>query len=229
MTKITTTPIFSYNNEPLMVLKRYKISTASLPLVAARAELEEKIRKSGDASATWGYFPEIKDNFPYQASKRLAKHMQSVLQHDIQIANYPVDLAFVRLAVSEPQSSFGGFHVDVSPGIAHTWTEGVEPTANILRILFNVYDKPRRLDFYPYTAFELREKGYDIPSNTYKILNFPGALKVESILIPPLESGALYAVQFLSNYIPHAGRTNAEGHFLVSFGGYITPEENPFS
>lgn len=225
---IQMNPIFSHNDQPVMVLKRYSFDTAKLPLKAARNELLQKIAENSNDSNTWGYFPELKDDFHYAASKALARAIErDIVSQDTHIARYPVDLAFVRLATTEPKSDFGGFHVDVSPGIAHEWSKTVDPNANILRILFNVHSAPRFLDYYPYDADDLQAKGYDIPRNTYKILDFPD-LKPQRIAIPPIEKDAVYALQFLSDHVPHAGMTGDDGHFLVSFGGYI-PSVNPFA
>jgi hypothetical protein len=228
--QITTTPLLAINDTIYMVLKSYQIDTATLPIQQAKVELHNIMQSQPDANATWGYFPEIADNdHQYPASQRLASAMETIMSDDPRIPSSSVDLAFVRLATSEPESSFGGFHVDVNPGVAHAWTPDVPKDSNILRVLFNVYDEPRKLEFYPYLVQKLRADGYDIPAEHYKILNFPKSLKTTTIEIPPIEKNRVYCLQFLSNLIPHAGRTYAEGHFLVSFGGYISPQLNPFA
>lgn len=220
--RIKTEPLFNRDGVVYMVLKRYDLDTTKLPIEQAKSELTNIIASQPDANATWGYFPEITDTErDYTNCKLLGDAMQSITIADDTIPTDTLSLAFVRLATSEPESKFGGFHVDVSPGIAHARSKDAPTDSNILRILFNVYDKPRKLEFYPHTADELRAQGHDIPAQEYKILQFPDSLKTQTIEIPPMTATSVYCLQFLSNRIPHAGRTYQEGHFLVSFGGYI--------
>ena len=220
--EIQTQPILIHDGAVQMVLKCYGFNTAKLPVEPAKHELSQIINNQPDANATWGYFPEIPEgDIEYAKSKALAHSLKKVLARDDSLPAEALDLAFVRLATAEPDTTFGGVHVDVSPGIGHAWQPGIPDTSNILRVLCNVHDQPRTLEYYPHTADELRAKGHNIPAKNYRILTFPDKMKSETIEIPAMGGGALYSLQFLSNKVPHSGRTDQAGHFLVSYGGYV--------
>lgn len=207
-----------------MVIEKFEFDTSALNLEAARRELEEKIDLLSDGdSQTWGYFPELNPNdaeYP-QTIQLITGFQETVIDQDPLLRTLPLKLAFVRRAIAEPKSKFGGFHVDANAGISHVWPKDVPADNHVFRMLFNLGDVPRKLEYYPFTLNQLREKGIDIPRDHYEMLKLPDDLPVHSTDIPPAEPGALYGLTFISTKVPHAGRTTGSGHFLISYGGYI--------
>jgi len=207
-------------------IERYEFPIEKLPIGAAQSELEKYIKDRSDAdSNTWGYFPETKpDDTEYPATVSFVNAFERELLSKVDdLKDVNVQLAFVRRATAEPVSNFGGFHIDASAGISHAWPEDVPKDMQVLRMLFNIGDQPRKLEFYPHTVEQLRQKGIIIPRDHYVMLNdLSQSLKTESIDIPPIEDNALYGLTFVSTMVPHAGKTSGEGHFLISYGAYIT-------
>lgn len=189
----------------------------------ARRELEKLIEKESDGkSHTWGYFPELlPDQGQYPECIALAEAFEaSILGADTSLRNEPLNLAFIRRATAEPESIYGGLHVDVSAGIDHVRSPR-NPESAILRTLFNLGEFPRTLEYYPYTVAELGEQGITISQENYEILQLPDSLDSEKVAIPPKTHDTLYGIVFISSEIPHAGRTTPDGHFLISYGAYI--------
>lgn len=218
------TTVWQHKKLPIL-LEMFKFPLGTINVTAARKELEQMIKiKSDGYSQTWGYFPELKpDPKEYPKVSRFVKDFEKYVLNKYKVLNSTnLRLAFVRRAVSEPISDFGGLHVDVSAGIDHKWDKSNSADKLILRVLFNLDKTPRKVEYYPYTRNQLKTK-YDIkidPRN-YKILNMPSYLKSEFTEIPPAADDCVSALIFISSHIPHAGRTDSNGHFLVSYGGYI--------
>ncbi len=211
-----------------MRIEHYALDTQRLKYAPVAKELEHMIKTSSDGkSKTWGYFPELEPNdSDYPKTIDLIRAFQSeIIQHDRLLSSLPLQLAFVWRATAEPSSEFGGFHVDVNAGISHEWPADVTPDMQVFRMLFNLGDSPRRLEFYPFTLETLAAKGVIIPRDHYQMLQLPVYLKTESIDIPPVESSAVYGLRFISNRVPHVGKTDGSGHFLVSYGAYISPAQ----
>lgn len=201
-----------------MILRKYEIDSRQLELEQARKELEDYIKTKADkTSYTWGYFPELNDGENYSRSIRL---LNTLKKRFLQSVN--VQPAFVRLAISEPISDFGGFHIDVSPGIGHTKKYG---DGDILRILFNIGEYPRTLEYCAVSLDKLSKKhGLEIPTDHYEAIDLPKNL-IERIEIPPFANNELWMLAFKSNQVVHSGTTNEKGHFLASFGGILPEQE----
>ena len=129
-------------------------------------------------------------------------------------------LAFIRLATSEPQSSFGGLHIDASAGIDHIPPKN-RPTNqdSILRVLINLYDEPRELRYCTESITALRQ-GVSIPEDHYEIVELPKDIQLKSYFVEPRQTTRIYGIMFDSSSTLHAGYTNQKGHFLLSYGGY---------
>lgn len=194
-------------------------------IVTARLELAQKVAALSDGqSATWGFFPELAPDFAdYPACVALYEWFDA---HFLTLPNlkpFSLRLAFIRLATSEPQSSFGGLHVDASAGIDHLPPKDLPRRSDaILRILINLYDQPRELQYSPESIGALRAKGANIPSDHYKIVEVVQDAKLKSYLVPPKEAHTVHGIMFNSRSVLHAGRTNKKGHFLISYGAYTT-------
>ncbi|HZM74363.1 MAG TPA: hypothetical protein VFC19_01475 [Candidatus Limnocylindrales bacterium] len=212
----------------LMVLRPLRINVAALNLSGARRELADHIRYRSDGlSRLWGYFPDLGESInQYPQSKKLADDLTyQVLQE----AGEPVPaallrLAFIRLAVGEPQSSVGGMHVDVHAGVNHHWPQDIPSDWHIIRLLLNLGPTPRRLEYSSITIDRLREQhGMAISRTHYEPLDLPTGVPLRHVDIPPLDRNTVWCLRFVSSLIPHAGRTDGRGHFLASYGGYLAP------
>ncbi len=216
---------------PLMVLRKYRLDEP-LSTDSTREELEHLIAEQGDGkSHTWGYFPEMNpDKDKYPECIDLAKQIEEevLMPHSLS-DSMNLQLAFVRLATDEPESDFGGMHIDVNRGIGHEWPDAIDwQNHHIIRTLFNVGESPRNLEFADVTVKELREAyNQDVARDKYEPLDLPDKIPTQTVAIPPLEPDAIHCVVFISSLIPHAGRTSGSGHFLVSHGGYILNEKVP--
>lgn len=215
--------------QPLMMLRKYQLSQP-LGTAQAKDELENFIATQSDGkSHTWGYFPELKPNKnEYSNSIKLANEVEKqVLLPNNLLMPMNLELAFVRLATSEPQSSYGGMHIDVSRGIGHEWPPEIDwRTHHVMRCLFNVGEYPRKLEFADITIDEYKKKyGKEVPRDRYKQLDISDDVPLLSAEIPPMENDAVYCIQFISTLIPHAGRTGGPGHFLVCYGGYVEAQK----
>lgn len=213
-----------------IIIQKFYVSDNTLKLLEeSRSELEKLIRERSDGkSKTWGYFPELNPEVrDYPKTNLLAEEFSKevINKHEL-LAKFPLQLAFVRRAISEPKSEFGGFHIDVNAGIGHEWPKDVSLEHEVLRLLFNLDIVPRTLAYYPYTLEDISKKtGIKLNRREYEILDLPPDLRIKKIDIPPREKNIIYGLAFISTQIPHAGETTASGHFLISFGGYSEIEK----
>ncbi len=186
-------------------------------------ELQHKVETLSDgASATWGFFPELQPELKeYSACVKLQEWFDKNFLTLPALQPFVLRLAFIRLAISEPQSSFGGLHIDASAGIDHLPPKHPRAQSNsILRVLINLYSESRELQYSPEDVDSLRAKGIDIPKDHYKIIELPQGTELRSYFVRPREASVVHGVMFESNTILHAGRTNQKGHFLLSYGSY---------
>jgi hypothetical protein len=194
-------------------------------IAAARQELARKVAELSDGqSATWGFFPELQpDPTDFPACVALQKEFDTSFLALPLLGAFQLQLAFIRLAITEPQSAFGGLHVDASAGIDHSPPAGrpVEKDG-IVRVLINLGDQPRELQYYPQPIESLRKDGVDIPKDYYKIIELPPDVSLKSYFVNPLGRNEIHGVLFDSSDTLHAGRTGKAGHFLLSYGGYAS-------
>lgn len=223
--KQTGEVVLGQDGQPLMALHEYGIEPELFDFDAAYQELVNHIHTQTDASHTWGYFPELNpDPQDYPESVRLAEQLRTHLfDQQPQLQQLDYTLAFIRAATAEPVSDYGGLHVDVHVGIAHQRDARVDPQAEIIRFLLNPYSHSRTLRYIAMTADELREEGFDVPTNHYRILELPESLPFKEVEIPPLTDGRICGLQFYSSLIPHAGITDQRGHYLIVYGAYKDP------
>lgn len=127
----------------------------------------------------------------------------------------------MRLALGRPRSEFGGLHVDVHAGVGHDWPDDVPRESQILRLLINLGQSPRRVEYSPLTIEMLRHRhGMQISRQRYEVLRLPTGVPRCHVDIPAADE-ALWCLRFVSSIVPHAGHTDDQGHFLASFGGYL--------
>ena len=199
----------------------------SQKIAAAQEELADKVRRLSDSeSATWGFFPELQpEHQDYPACVRLKALFDSELLRLPALRPFELELAFIRLATSEPYSAFGGLHIDASAGIDHAPPKD-QPDEHdgILRVLINLHHTPRKLQYCPQTIDNLRSYGVAIPEDHYEIIKLPGDIPLKSYFVQPLQPAAIHGVLFDSSATLHAGRTSKAGHFLLSYGGYAKME-----
>lgn len=194
------------------------------PLIAAaQKELVQKVDQLSDGqSATWGFFPELNPEISdYPACVALKQLFDLQLLQLPVLQEFELHLAFIRLATSEPKSSFGGLHIDASAGIDHLPPKDRRPEQDgILRVLINLYHEPRQLAYCPDSIPALRERGVSIPDDHYEIIKLPPDVPLKNYLVKPVQSDRLRGIMFESSSVLHAGQTNQKGHFLLSYGGY---------
>lgn len=201
---------------PLLELSSSDIEpTSNIPalLADARRELEHLAHVRADAaSATWGYFPDYTDpdDSAYAACQALEDALNTVLPLD------EMRLAFLRVALREPKSEFGGLHIDVHDGVGHERPAHIDEDAEIVRALVNLGDHPRRLAYLPGGRDELGA----IDRHRYAVLNVDPA-RLRHIDIPPFDGKTIWMLRFWSSVIPHAGVTDDRGHFLAAYGAYF--------
>lgn len=193
------------------------MSTSALSLSEARAELERRVEGLADESHTWGYFPELSpkpDEYP--ACIRLASELKKTILPNIkETADWR--LSFIRLATDEPVSEYGGMHIDVDWGIKPERDANFPKGKEIARLLINLGDKPRVLEYVELGEEEMKH----IPRDKYQILKFGKDVEKKKVAIPPISSSSVWYLVFLSSLLPHAGVTNRDGHFLAAFGAYV--------
>ena len=194
-------------------------------IAEAKEELAQKVATQSDGeSATWGFFPELNPNLAeYPACVALRVWFDREFLQLPPLRPFVLQLAFIRLATSEPRSSFGGLHIDASAGIDHVPPQGRDPASNtILRVLINLYNEPRQLQYASESIDDLRAVGADIHKDHYKIVRLPSIISLKKYDVQPRQSGAIHGIMFDSGKTLHAGKTNEQGHFLLSYGGYAT-------
>lgn len=209
----------------VMTLAEYPIDARRLGFAAAWFELAGMIRS--DSNHTWGYIPEMDpDPEEYLASVRLAGALATQLLTRPGLNDIDAELAFVRVATTEPDSTYGGLHVDTSPGILHHRDPRFPAaTHRIVRLLCNADNEhPRTVEYVPITRTALGEQGVEISTEEYEILD--GRLPTDTprltIAVPPRTDHSIYVLRFDADQVVHAGRTDRRGHFLISWGAYVS-------
>lgn len=211
--------VFVEKGAPLMTLEEYHLNIDK-EAEEACVELERLIERHADESCTWAYLPQYRD-IPehYAACRQLEQKLQEEMR------KYKVErsmrLVFIRRTTSKPISQFGGLHVDVDIGVKHQRDPAIADNTDILRLILNLGDSPRIVEYAPKTKQELRNLGYKIPDGVYKQLD--SELKDtprKRIEIPARQGSIVYGLKFWASLVPHAGITDERGHFVAAFGKY---------
>ncbi len=214
---------------PLLQVVRHELDTSQLPLAAAQAELEVHIAELTDSSYTWGYFPGYKqDSKDYPASMELADQFERlVLDEDLSLKGLNLRLAFVRRAIGAPQSEYKGLHVDVNRGIEHVRDASWRDNTEIIRHIFNIATVPRALLYAPESFEDLEDAGLVIPRHSYHALTAAELAYVTPTTVdaPPIEPDGVYELRLVSSQVLHFGDTGEDGHFVISYGGFVTPKQ----
>ena len=213
--------VFGTVERPFMILDGYNILGIEEHIKRAYEELKEHLSKSDDRSHTWGYFPQYcHDESQYQNCIMLGKKLKEGLVSKLPFPESSMSLAFVRIADNKPVSDFGGLHVDVDTGVAHHRDHSVDVGLDVLRLILNLGEYPRIVEYVPLSKDSLRRLGYIIPEEDYKTLPFPEGTIRYRIGIPVREANTIYGLKFWSSQVPHAGITDERGHFIAAFGCY---------
>lgn len=220
--------IFGTKENPLMVLEKYKIKPQLFGFQKAYKELLQHEQKRSETKSQWGYFPgfEIDERKTYPNCLKLADQLKkkflSKMHHSVE---KNLQLAFIRMASKEDQGVFGGFHVDVDPGIKIVKEQPIPQGTEILRLLINPDKNSRFIKYSPLDKHRLREFGIEISDDQYNQINLPENLVAETIEIPPIGKNSVHSLKFWSSLIPHAGVTDSRGHFLISYGTYVNRKD----
>lgn len=220
--------ILGSKESPLMVLEKYKIKPKLFNFKKAYQELFSHEQERSEAKCQWGYFPGFEKDehnlYPNciklagQFEKSFLSKMQKPLEKNLQ-------LAFIRMASKEISGSFGGFHIDVDPGVNIVKDAEQKNGTEVLRLLINLHDRPRKLKYTPLDRFRLREMGIEVSDDQYVPINIPDSIPQSTIEIPPIEKDAVYSLKLWSSLIPHMGLTDEKGHFLISYGAYVNRKD----
>ena len=222
---VETTIVLGNKEKPLMVLEKHKIESSYYDFISAYEELVKYAKKQADNSFTWGYFPELEvdKKHLYSSCIKLANQLQNNL-----IANLDneidrsLKLAFMRVAIKEPISDYGGLHIDVDIGIEHK--RPINEKREIIRFLINPYNYSRKLGYLSKTRDELLKEGISISKTNYAKLNINE--KIGIIEIPQMQDNIIYALKFWSSIVPHFGITDEKGHFLIAYGTWADYQKN---
>lgn len=216
--------ILGSKEKSLMVLEKHYIDF-NINLENVKKELNNHIIKMNDSSATWGYFPQIKLNKEeYPECIKFAETLQKNFIKKLRKEDQKFELAFIRMATKTPVSEFGGFHVDVDKGILHK--KEINQKKEIVRFLINFGDFPRTLEYTEVDRNNLNKIGLKISKTKYKVIQLPKNIEIKKVEIPSKNKNIVYALKFWASLIPHFGKTDDKGHFLVSYGMFADPKNN---
>lgn len=147
----------------LIVLEKYDFVFDRKLIDLAKRELKNKIDEMEGESFTWGYFSEFGGAENYPSCVKLANSFNDLFNGELDWK-----LAFVRLAVDEPRSDFGGMHVDVNIGISHEKPESFKDK-EVARVLINLHEFSRRVRFCFVGRDELIAEGVKISKEEYDL------------------------------------------------------------
>lgn len=197
-------------------------------LDSAKKELEKQIQVNSDGlSKTWGYFPghQLK-GMSLNSCEQLGETFANGIEAIPLLQQFRFNLAFVRLATGEPESDFGGLHVDVDTGVGHIRpAEYPWDKYQIFRLLINLGDKPRSLQFCHLTLAELAIRGCIVNTCRYAIYKSENSF-LKNLTLKPREDRVLHCLLFPSSDYLHAGVTNEDGHFLMAFGSFVNRKKD---
>lgn len=207
--------------KPLMVLEQHAID--DIDFSAAETELKRYIEQQADESCTWGYFPGMEEDETekYPACRALAVKLEELLA---KLAQPPQGfrLAFIRMATGKPVSQYGGMHLDVDIGVGHKRDPAVPAAQEIVRVLVNFGEAPRRLRYCIRARDQLAADGIALSAAQYAQLQLPEDL-LRTAEIPSRQGNRLSCLIFWSSLLAHEGVTDERGHFMAAYGGWADP------
>jgi len=164
--------ILGSEENPLMVLEKHKINPEDFNFKAAQRELLRHEEQKAE-HYTWGYFPQYEANpEEYPECVKLSERISSKFLY-LEVLDWK--MAFVRVSSKEPKSDFGGIHIDVDIGVAHTKNPNFKGK-EIARMLINPYHYPRKLIYCKLTTKQLEKRNVKINRDNYEIINIPEEL-----------------------------------------------------
>ncbi len=200
-----------------MWLARHECEIPEETLEAARGELLSHARREG--AHGWGFFPQLghdgQDSYPCCA--RLAAALERTLVPSLGLGT-ALPLAFIRAVQGMERSEYGGLHLDVDQGILHARDARLAEGTEIVRVLVNLGDVPRTLEYVPLDIDDLAASGVVLSRESYAPLCMSARAQVRRVAIPPRARGALWTLTFVSSRILHAGAPSESGHFLAAYG-----------
>lgn len=208
---------------PLVVLESYKINHLSFNFDESLQELKIKEKEQKTRTNVWGFF-DFSNTLEYPHCVKLDTDIREKFLPFIGLqGNF--DFAFIRFAnKNQVKNSFSGFHVDVHSGIDHE-REEKRGKRDIIRVLINPGDRPRKLLIIPKTRDEFFLEGKRISNQSYSILDLKDEVPLE-VFIPPRKEGLIHVLKFWSSLLPHKAVPDENGHFLISYGMYSYLQEN---
>jgi hypothetical protein len=130
------------------------------------------------------------------------------------------DLSFFKIAIGRPPTAdegvfYEGPHLDSHPGLS----DSVE----LLRLLVNLSECPRRFVYAATDRWQLQRAGVPVARREFEPLRLPRATELRSVSIPGRTDDSVHALKFFASAVPHVGLNDAPEHFLVSFEALADP------
>jgi hypothetical protein len=146
------------------------------------------------------------------ASHPAALALADALRERIDAA--PFSLSFYKLAEGRPPAAdegpfYDGPHLDSHPQLTGSH--------ELLRVLVNLSERPRRFAYAVTDRWELQARGVPTGREAFVPLHLPAGVATRIVEIPGREGATVHALRFLASAVPHVGHNDEPEHFLVSF------------
>jgi hypothetical protein len=116
--------------------------------------------------------------------------------------------------VNEAQGvHYEGLHIDTHPDL------GAE--TDLLRVLVNLGESPRRFRFGDATRIELARSGLYEDRASFRADHVEAHVPMRELCIPGREGSRISFLVFYASVLPHVGVTEAPGYFLFSFEAVV--------
>jgi hypothetical protein len=161
-----------------------------------------------------GIEDEMAERMP--AASALAERLRDhVVRPEASASGRDYSLSFLKAAEGPPPEAeegvhYQGFHLDTHPQV-----DGRGP--ELVRLLINLADVPRRFRYAAVDRFELARRGQVVPRSEYQVVELSSEVETRVIEIPPRRGERVHALRFWASVIPHVGVESEHGHFLASY------------
>jgi hypothetical protein len=205
---------------PLIGLERHAAAVDLGRLDTARVELLRAAR-SDAGSFRSGFLLGVQanpDTHPacLELARRLHKQMLSELERE---QDLEFVLSFYKLAEGTPPPTdnegpfYEGPHLDTHPELTET--------TELLRLLVNLSEYPRRFLYAASDRWQLQQQGLRHRRDDFEKLELPPGTETRVVVLPGRTGAAIHALKFLASAIPHVGLNDPPEHFLLSFEALI--------
>jgi hypothetical protein len=213
-----TTELVHETRIPLLARERYDLSLDAALVEEARAELLGRgcAARAAEGGFRSGFLLGVEaDPEAQPACVELAMTLHSHLLAGLERSSgLEFRLSFFKLGVGPPPTVdegplYEGPHLDSHPGL----TESTE----LLRLLVNLSEHPRRFLYCPIDRWQLAALGVACGRREFVPLVLPPETVTRVIELPGHFEGSFHALKFLASAVAHVGLNDPPEHFLVSF------------